>query len=142
MSIPRARDLSNPGAIFTELGREFIRDHFLTKAIDKKARRIIRRDGIDVIRANARSRLKSAIGKEPNAFDGRQTPLAGNILYYAQHATATCCRKCAWYWYGISREGELTEADLAFCHDLVQAYLDRRVGEIHAIHGSPAEDDG
>jgi hypothetical protein len=139
MSIPRARDFSNPSAIFTELGREFIRDHFLTKAVDKKARRIIRRHGIDVIRSRARGRLKSAIGKEPNAFDGRQTPLTGNILYYAQHATATCCRKCAWYWYGISREGELAEADLEFCHNLVQAYLDRREGEICAIHATPAE---
>jgi hypothetical protein len=142
MSIPRARDLSNPGAIFTELGREFIRDHFLAKPLDKEARRIIRRDGIDGVRSAARGRLKSAIGREPNDWDGRQTPLTGNILFYAQHATATCCRKCAWYWYGISRDGELKDTDLEFCHGLVQAYLDRREGEIRAIHGSPAKDDG
>jgi hypothetical protein len=142
MSIPRARDLTNPGAIFTELGREFIRDHFLNKPIDKKARRILRRDGIDGVRGAALGRLKSAIGREPNAWDGRQTPLNGNVLFYAQHATATCCRKCAWYWYGISREGELSDADLEFCHDLVQAYLSRREGEIRAIHGSPPDDDG
>ncbi|MDP9423339.1 MAG: DUF4186 domain-containing protein [Pseudomonadota bacterium] len=140
MTVTRARDGSNREAIFHELGREFIRDHFLNKPFDERARRLIRRYGMDGIRERAPSRVASAIGKKPSAWDGRQTKFEGNVLFYAQHATATCCRRCAWYWYGIPREGPLSAEDLAFCTSLVQAYLDRREGEIRAIAAS-AEDD-
>lgn len=142
MSIPRARDLGERDAIFGELGREFIRDYFLGKPFDKKARGLIRRYGMDGIRSRVSGRLASAIGKEPSIFDGRQTKFEGNVLFYAQHATATCCRKCAWYWYGISREGDMGDADMTFCVGLVQAYLDRREGEIRAIAASSPDDDG
>lgn len=141
MSIPRAKDLAKREAILDELGREFIRDHYLNKDFDKRARRLIRRDGLQGTRDRALGRLKSAIGGEPNDWDGRQTPFEGNVLYYAQHATATCCRKCTWYWYGIPRNGKLSESDLEFCHGLVQAYLDRRAGAILAIAASPADND-
>jgi hypothetical protein len=144
MSITRARDLSNREAIFDELDREFIRDMYLNKPFDAEARRLIRRDGLEGTRARAAKRIASAIGKAPNDWDGQQTSFVGDPLYYAQHATATCCRKCAWYWYGIPREGPLNAEDLAFCSGLIQAYLDRREGEIRAIAASDAdtEDDG
>ena len=138
MSIPRAKDLSKREAILDELGREFIRDHYLNKDFDKRARKLIRRYGLNGTCERAFSRLKSAIGGEPDDWDGRQTPFEGNALFYAQHATATCCRRCTWYWYGIPRDGELSKADLEFCHGLVQAYLDRRAGGILAIAASPA----
>ncbi|MBK6510277.1 MAG: DUF4186 family protein [Haliea sp.] len=39
--------------------------------------------------------------------DGRRVPVAdkkleGNPFAYAQHATASCCTKCAYYWWGLS----------------------------------------
>ena len=142
MSIPRSRDLSERDAIFGELGREFIRDLYIEKPFDKQARRLIRRYGMDGIRSRVSGRLVSAIGGEPSIFDGRQTKFEGNVLFYAQHATATCCRKCAWYWYGIPKEGPMGEEDMTFCVGLIQAYLDRREGEIRAIAASPPTDDG
>ena len=140
MSVTRARDISQPGAIFAELGREFVRYVYLNRPIDARARRLIRRDGMAGIRAKVRERVERSIGQEPNAFDGRQTPLEGNVLYYAQHATATCCRRCAWYWYGIPRDGAMSEESLLFCVGLIDAYLDRREGEITAIAASPPDD--
>ncbi len=141
MSITRARDLTNRKAIFEELGREFIRDHYLNKTLDERARRLIRRYGMQGTRERAISRLNSAIGKEPTEWDGQQTKYEGNVLYYAQHATATCCRACAYYWYGIPRDGKMSKEDMAFCHGLVQAYLDRREGEILAIAATPPDED-
>ncbi len=140
MSVTRSRDVSNPAAIFRELGREFIRDHFLYKPIDVQARGLIRRDGLAVIRSRVAARLEKSIGKIPDIFDGRQTKLGGDIIFYAQHATATCCRKCAWYWYGIPRNGPMSAKDLGFCNTMVQAYLDRREGELLAIQAN--RDDG
>jgi hypothetical protein len=142
MSIPRSRDLGAREAIFRELGREFIRDLYIEKPFDNRARRLIRRYGMDGIRKRVSGRLLSAIGREPSIFDGRQTKFEGNVLFYAQHATATCCRKCAWYWYGIPKEGPMSEEDMTFCVGLIQAYLDQREGEIRAIAASPPDDDG
>lgn len=141
MSVTRARDIRRPEAIFTELDREFIRHIYLNKPLDARARRIIRRDQMEGIRAKVHQRIFKSIGQEPDAFDGRRTPLEGNVLHYAQHATATCCRRCAWYWYGIPREGEMSDENLAFCEGLVNAYIDRREGEIRAIAASDEDDE-
>jgi Domain of unknown function (DUF4186) len=132
MGITRAMDAGSPEAIFQELGREFIRDHYLNKPIDERSKRQIKREGLSSIRSRARQHLKSRIGGEPNAWDGRQTPLEGSILYMAQHATATCCRKCAYYWFAIPKDRPLTEAQLDFCEKMVLAYLDRRESELNA----------
>jgi hypothetical protein len=139
MSITRARDASNPNAIFTELGREFIRDHFLNKEIDERGQRQIRRDGVDGVRSKVHSHMVSRIGGEPNAWDGRQTPLEGSVLNLAQHATATCCRKCAYYWYAIPQDGPLTADELQFCEDIMLAYLDRRDPDLRAIEATNAD---
>ncbi len=136
MSVTRARDASNPNAIFAELGREFIRDHFLNKPVDERGQRQIRRDGVDSIRGRVHSHIASRIGAEPNAWDGRQTPLEGSILNLAQHATATCCRKCAYYWYAIPKDRPLKPDELQFCESMVLAYLDRRDTELRAIEAT------
>jgi hypothetical protein len=136
MAVTRARDASNPNAIFAELGREFIRDHFLNKPVDERAQRQIRRDGVDNIRNRVHSHITSRIGGEPNAWDGRQTPLEGSVLNMAQHATATCCRKCAYYWYAIPKDRPLQRDELQFCESMVLAYLDRRDAELRAIEAT------
>ena len=33
--------------------------------------------------------------------DGKQTPFKNHPVFVAQHATATCCRKCMNKWYKI-----------------------------------------
>lgn len=55
--------------------------------------------------------------------DGKQTPFTGNIVYYAQHSTATCCRKCMEKWYNISREKELTEEEKLYFLSLIKNYI-------------------
>lgn len=139
MSVTRAMNANNPEAIFQELGREFIRDHFLNKQIDERSKRQIKREGLSGIRARVRQHISSRIGGEPNAWDGRQTPLEGSILNFAQHATATCCRRCAYYWYAIPKDRSLTSSELDFCERMMLAYLDRRTSELNAIV-EPAEE--
>ena len=34
--------------------------------------------------------------------DGKQTPMKGHPVFVAQHATATCCRKCLQKWHKIN----------------------------------------
>ena len=61
--------------------------------------------------------------------DGIQTPFSGNIIYYAQHGTATCCRKCAEEWHGIDRNRPLTGDEVKYMVDLIMLYIKKRAPE-------------
>jgi hypothetical protein len=66
------------------------------------------------------------------SWDGRQTPWHGSAIYYAQHATAACCRTCIEYWHGIPRVGDLGAKELDYLTDLVVRYLDERLPDLPA----------
>jgi hypothetical protein len=115
---------------FTSLRNELIRYHMWTIPFDAEAERKARMRGRSDLYGSVRARLKSSIGRAPNGFDGRQTPMEGNVLFYAQHATATCCRKCLCYWHGVPNNRSLTEEELNYCEDLIKGYLDRRFSDL------------
>jgi hypothetical protein len=133
MSVTRARDVRDPTATFDQLSHEFIRNCFLNAPIDSKGRHQIRMQGVDGLRTRVAGHLRSRIGAKPNMWDGRQTPMGGSVLNLAQHATATCCRKCLYYWYGIPRDRGLNRDELDFCERMVLAYLELRDNELRAI---------
>ena len=58
---------------------------------DEDALRKAYNQGKTKLYADVASRLRSSVGKAVGGFDGRQTPMQGRTVYYAQHATATCC---------------------------------------------------
>lgn len=97
----KQRDLADVTNTFSELKKEWIRHHFWHEPIDDHARNHALRKGKIKLRAAATKRVRQAIGKAANFREGHQTPWNGNILYYSQHATASCCRRCTEYWHGI-----------------------------------------
>ena len=121
------RDPSDADFTFQALKHEKIRHHMWHVAIDQAALELARKRGRTATNARVEGRLRSSIGKASGAFDGRQTPMQGNVIYYAQHATATCCRKCLHYWHGIATNRPLAAPELAYCVDLVIKYLDERL---------------
>jgi hypothetical protein len=56
--------------------------------------------------------------------------MQGNAIFYAQHATATCCRTCLAYWHDIPKGRSLTVEELDYCARLLDLYLDRRLPEL------------
>src|SRR3989454_6847476 len=57
--------------------------------------------------------IRSSInGKHQYHRDGYQTQRerSAEIVHYAQHATAACCRKCIEYWHGIGPVREMEKA--------------------------------
>jgi exodeoxyribonuclease V alpha subunit len=61
----------------------------------------------------------------PSAYgfiDGKQTPYSG-IIFKAQHATATCCRKCIEKWYHIPRGQPLKEEEAALVLKVIVKWL-------------------
>ncbi len=131
MELTREYRTAEIPAIFEELRKEHIRAVHFEKPLDARAKRLIRRDGYEGVRAKARGRLKSRVG-DPGIWDGRQTPFDGDILNFAQHATATCCRKCMRYWYGFNTEGQLDRRKLDFCEEMLLTYLEDRKKDIRA----------
>jgi hypothetical protein len=124
------RDLSDSAFTFEIMRTEFIRHHFWHIEIDTKALEHAKKNGLAKILEHVPKRLKQSIGKAMPFRDGTQTPFSERAEYYAQHATATCCRKCVEEWHGIPQGQELTEEELAYLSSLAVLYLKERLAEI------------
>lgn len=123
----QARDTADISHTFEALRHEFIRHHFWHKPIDERAELHARRKGLVNLRIAAEKRIASSVGPAQPARDGQQTPLSGNILYYAQHATACCCRTCMEYWHGIPKGQALTAGEMQYMLELVMRFVSERM---------------
>lgn len=131
--VMHAREIERVDEMFAQLQRELIRHVFFTAPFDERARENIRKIGVKETRAGVRDHLRKKIGPAKIFRDGTQTPKKDRVVHFAQHATATCCRKCLDYWYGIPQGRQLTEEELEFCEQLVLAYMDvREVEQLEA----------
>jgi hypothetical protein len=119
------RNLSDAKYTFECLRYELIRHHFWHVEIDEKAVLHARRKGVSRMRMAVASRIRKSVGPAMPAWDGRQTPLegSGNSICYAQHATASCCRKCVEYWHRIPQGRELTEEEINYLTELAMMYI-------------------
>jgi hypothetical protein len=63
--------------------------------------------------------------------DGRQTPYHGHPVFTAQHATATCCRKCMLKWHRIPMFRDLRETELNYCADLIVKWIEKETVRSH-----------
>ncbi|WP_210403143.1 MULTISPECIES: DUF4186 family protein [unclassified Tolypothrix] len=123
------RDLSDVNYTFAALKHELIRHYFWHIEIDQKAINHARRKGKNGMRVAVEKRIRKSVGPAEPPYDGRQTPKenSGNAIYYAQHATACCCRQCMEYWHDIPLGRELTEAEIGYFSDLVMLYINERL---------------
>jgi len=124
------KDIKDSKHTFNALNKELIRYVFWKMKIDKlaieKALKMNKRE----LRDESKKKLKQRIGKLTD-WDGQQTPLGkDNIINYAQHATATCCRQCLAAWHNIAMEHELSEVELDFCTNLVMKFIEERIQNI------------
>ena len=56
--------------------------------------------------------------------DGKQTPMKNHPVFIAQHATATCCRKCLQKWHGIaSSKHALDDEEKAYVLRVIERWL-------------------
>lgn len=128
----RKRDLSDADFTFESLKREWIRHHFWHAPVDEKAERHARRKGKNALWAAVDKRLHSSVGAAQPFRDGQQTPWEGNVIYYAQHALACCCRTCIEYWHGIPKGTELSPEQLDYFAKLVKLFIEERMPNLQA----------
>lgn len=121
------RDIGDAAFTFESLKYEWIRHHFWHTPIDGDAERHARRKGHVKLRDAAERRIRQSVGGAEPFRDGIQTPKRGNILYYAQHALACCCRSCIEYWHGIPKGRPLSEEEVRYFVELVMRYVEERM---------------
>lgn len=119
-------DLTDAEYTIKALEYELIRHHFWHVLIDQRAVNYAHRKGRIKLRLAVENRIKKSVGQK-TAFDGRQTPKERNPIFYAQHATATCCRKCIEEWHGIPPEEELNDDQIKYMTELCMLYLTQRL---------------
>jgi hypothetical protein len=125
------KDDSDVAHTFAALKNEFIRHHFWHKAIDQRALNHARRKGKKLLRLDVHKQIRQAIGAASPFRDGYQTSYEGNIIYYAQHATASCCRKCAECWHGIPLGRPLTDEEIDYLAKLAWMYIEERLPQLN-----------
>jgi hypothetical protein len=113
--------------VLSAMQHEHFRNHMWRVEIDNQALVRARKKGREGLIDEARKRLEKSIGIAQPYRDGRQTPMSGNVIYYAQHATGCCCRRCLEYWHGIEVGRALSTVEAAYCLDLVMRYIEQRL---------------
>lgn len=112
---------------FDALKHELVRHVFNYADIDLKTENHARRKGILELENAAYKRLSKYVGPANPYRDGMQTPKSGNIVYFAQHFTASCCRKCMEYWHGIPYGIELTNQEKDYFTHLIMLFIMKRL---------------
>ena len=116
--------------IISSLKNELIRHVYWHLPIDKKALDKALRMGEKEIDLHAQKRMTEVIGIA-KPFRKGFTPYTGEVVFYAQHATATCCRRCLQYWYNIPEGRPLTKKEIKFSTDLIHLFLKERLPQIY-----------
>lgn len=136
--ITRQRNLNNIEFLTSELHKCKERNKAWNLEVDLKAKNHALRKGRLEFKDYAKKRLVQMIGrvydlggplKRPYR-DGFQTPFSGNMVYYAQHATACCCRPCVARWHGIPQGADLTDDELNYLAEVVMVYINYKLPEL------------
>lgn len=90
----------------------------------------LRRHGLEAVRGHARRFIIERLAPAAPPRDGRQTPWHGHPVFVAQHATATCCRKCLARWHHIPAGHALGEQQISYVVAIIAAWLARHVEDV------------
>jgi hypothetical protein len=82
--------------------------------LSQKDRDYIATKGLETIKEHSFQFINSRIAPDFPKKDGKQTPMRGHPVFIAQHATATCCRKCIQKWHGIEKGRTVSNEEVQF----------------------------
>ena len=108
--------------IFERLSKSKFRSSFKLKQKDID---YINQKGLDTIKKHARDFIAKRIAPEFIANDGKQPPMRGHPVFVAQHATATCCRKCINKWHKFEMNAELTQEQQNYLVGIIMQWIEK-----------------
>jgi hypothetical protein len=128
------RDPSDIDALVVEMRKELIRDVYWSEPLPERIRRLALARG-EALRASHAKLLRRELTppRSENPWLAMHTYYGhkdgARIIHCAQHATATCCRRCVEQWHGIPGDQRLGEVDLAYFEGLTWRYTEQRLAE-------------
>ena len=93
--------------------------------LTQKDRDYIATKGLETIKEHALQFVNTRVAPEYPKNDGKQTPMRGHPVFIAQHATATCCRKCIQKWHGIEKGRVMNEKEVDFVVALIMGWIEQ-----------------
>ncbi len=85
----------------------------------------INQKGLDTIKKHAHDFIAKRVAPAFVSNDGKQTPMRGHPVFIAQHATATCCRKCINKWHKFPIGTQLTQEQQNYIVDLIMKWIEK-----------------
>lgn len=85
----------------------------------------INEKGLDTIKLHTQDFIRKRLSPKYIKNDGKQTPTKNHPTFIAQHATATCCRKCLYKWHKIEQNKELNKKEQEYINDLIMEWIKR-----------------
>ena len=95
--------------------------------LSQKDREYIATKGLETIEEHAYQFINTRVAPAIPKNDGKQTPMRGHPVFIAQHATATCCRKCIQKWHGIEKGGALNPEEIEYVVALIMGWIERQL---------------
>jgi hypothetical protein len=85
--------------------------------------RYLQEKTLPLILQHAQEFLLERIASERPKNDGKQTPMRGHPIFVAQHATATCCRRCLNKWHFIAQGTALNDEQIDYIVTILKRWL-------------------
>ena len=132
----RKLDVRDMFFVIAALRTEYIRAEFWKMEPNQWAKNYGMRKGRRALLNGTVAFVSKHVGHPKDAFDGRRvpwpdkTPEKMNPYYYAQHATATCCRACIETWYGVAPEEPLSDRAISFFASLINEFIAERFPDL------------
>jgi hypothetical protein len=111
---------------------EWIRHFFFHVPITPRIKGHAQTLGLDGLATLAEHQLMQGKMLQFNPdWDFNQTKmLDGNIVHWARHAVACCCRKCMAYWHNVPTSARLSAQDVEYFKQLIILYIRQRIPDL------------
>lgn len=110
--------------LFERLAASRFRSRF---RLSQQDRAYIAGRGLAAVNVHAFDFIRSRLAPAVVLNDGRQTPFRGHPVFVAQHASATCCRRCLSTWHHIPRGRQLEEDEIRYIHGVILEWIRRQL---------------
>ncbi|MFA5292206.1 MAG: DUF4186 domain-containing protein [Phycisphaerae bacterium] len=110
--------------LFERLSKSKFRSRFKLKPADIE---YIHKKGLQAIERHARDFITKRLAPAEPKNDGKQTPMKGHPVFIAQHATATCCRKCLFKWHKIEYIKSLSDSEIDYVAAVIMRWIESRL---------------
>ena len=122
--------------LFDTLAQSKFRSRFKLRGKDLS---YLEEKGMEEVMYHARRFLATRLFPTHPENDGKQTPMRGHPVFIAQHATATCCRKCVAKWYGIPLGRPMSEMEQEQLLGVIRIWLEKQAEGSGTPHSRQAK---